>query len=178
MSSQREKQYGRLTVKNLQTCQGNEGYAYSCTLYLDGKKVGTARDDGNGGMVFVEFWKKVGGQVKRDVEAEKKVLAYVEEQPDVDMGERPGKPGEKWMMKADLEWVVGQVVEDAIEERQHKTWCRTKVCFRVAGQPEGEWHVFKGKFKGSEQKWRGIVETHCARKGLQLEEILNERFAA
>jgi hypothetical protein len=177
MTRTREKQYGRLTVKNLQTCVGDEGYAYSATLCFDGKKVGQVRNDGNGGMTFVDFFKKSGGRVVRDVEAEKRVLAYVEEQPEVDMGEHP-RTGGKWMMKPDLEWVVSQVCEDAITEREERRWCRTKVCFRVEGDDEGSWRTFKGKFKGEEGKWRGIVETHCARKGLRLVEILNERFAA
>lgn len=178
-----EKRYGRLTVKNLKSCVGKEGYAYSATLYLDGKKVGQVRNDGNGGMTFVDFFRKVRGKVVRDHEAEKKVLAYVAEQPAVDMGPDPKasdypNPEKRWMMEPSLDWVVSQVCEDALAEREQRRWCRTKVCFRVEGDPDGEWRVFKGKFRGDEQRWRGIVESHCARNGLRLEEILNERFAA
>jgi hypothetical protein len=169
------RQYSRLTVKNLRSCEGNEGPAYSATLYLDGRKVGHVRNDGNGGMTFVEFWKKSGGKVVRDVEAERAVLAYVAEQPDVDMGEDPGRPGERWMMKADLEWVASQVVEDALEDQEYRRWCRTKVVFRLEGDRDGHWRTIKASWK----KQGAEVRAHLVKKyGSRLAEILNERFAA
>lgn len=174
------RQYSRLTVKNLRSCEGNEGYAYSATLYLDGKKVGQVRNDGNGGMTFVDFFKRVRGKVERDREAEAKVLAYVAEQPDVDMGPDPKaedypNPAKRWMMKPDLEWVASQVVEQALEEKEQRGWCRSKVVFRLKGDRDGEWRTIKASWKTQGPQ----VRAHLAKKyGDKIEEILNERFAA
>lgn len=170
-----KQQYSRLTVKSLKSCLGNEGYAYSATLYFDGKRVGEVRDDGNGGEPFVHFFKKVGGKIVRDEEAKKRVLAYVEEQPEVDMGPHPADRSKTWMLKPDLSWVVGQVVDQALEEAQFKKWCRTKVCFRLKGDEEGTWRTIKANFK----KEGARVKAHLVKEyGDRIEEILNERFAA
>lgn len=37
------------SLKNVKTMQGREGMAYTATVYMDGKKVGTVHDEGNGG---------------------------------------------------------------------------------------------------------------------------------
>lgn len=171
---QESNQYSRLTVKSLKSCMGNEGYAYSATLYLDGKKVGYVRNDGNGGGCLIQFFKKVKGKPVRDVESEKKVLAYVEEQPEIDMGEHPRKPGGKWMMKPDLDWVVSQVCEEALADKERRRWCRTQVCFRIKGDPEGNWRTIKGKWK---TEGREIKEYLVKKYGDQIEEILNERYS-
>ena len=171
--SDQAQPYSRLTVKNLKSCMGNEGYAYSATLCLDGKAVAQVRDDGNGGMVFVDFWRSVNGKPVRDERAYAAVMAYVEEQPEVDMGEDP-RGGGKWMMKPDLSWVVSQVCEHALARKRLRDMCRGSVCFRVEGQRRGEWHAFRGKYRGQESVWRGMVESYCASKGLRLVEIANE----
>lgn len=62
-------------VKNIKTCQGNEGQAWSLTLYKDGKRLAVVRNDGNGGCASYDWfarpheaWKPQSDQL--DVDAE------------------------------------------------------------------------------------------------------------
>lgn len=39
----------KYTVKNVKSFTGREGYGYSCSLYKDGKRIGTVTDTADGG---------------------------------------------------------------------------------------------------------------------------------
>ena len=43
------------TLKNVKSMQGREDMAFSCTIYKDGVKVGYGRNDGNGGMNYIDM---------------------------------------------------------------------------------------------------------------------------
>ncbi len=62
-----------VTVKNIKTCKwsGMEGDAVTCTIYIDGKRAGTATDDGNGGGFRYDF---------KDRELEQAFYAFVKQQ--------------------------------------------------------------------------------------------------
>ena len=40
------------TVKNVKTFTGMEGLGWECSLYKDGKRLGTVLDDAHGGMLI------------------------------------------------------------------------------------------------------------------------------
>jgi hypothetical protein len=44
-----EAAFARLEAKNLKQWEGRDGYGYTCTLYLDGKRAALVRQDGHGG---------------------------------------------------------------------------------------------------------------------------------
>lgn len=39
----------KYSIKNLKSFEGRQGYGYSCTIYKDGKKIGTTYNEANGG---------------------------------------------------------------------------------------------------------------------------------
>lgn len=64
--AEREAVIGRYGVKGLQSMEGREGYAYSYTLTRDGKPFARVREDGNGGMVFIDTESREDAQALRD----------------------------------------------------------------------------------------------------------------
>lgn len=169
------RRHPRLTIKSYRSCTGNEGEAFSCTLYLDGKRMGTVKYDGWGGPFMYEFWKKVRGEVRRDEAKERAVREYCESRPDIVCSFEDPETGKPCVMKADVDLVVGEVIEDHQEERQLRSWCRTKVVFKLRGTKDGEYMTLAVRFAGNEER----VRKQLARKyGDRVEEIVNERFAA
>ena len=63
-------------MKNVKNIMGREGYGCSATMYLNGKKIGTYIDYGDGAMEEVEY-------VSKDAEIEmmKVIIAYAKEHP-------------------------------------------------------------------------------------------------
>ena len=45
----------KYTVKNVKSFMGREGYGYSCSLYKDGKNIGTVTDTADGGEADPQF---------------------------------------------------------------------------------------------------------------------------
>ena len=43
-------------IKNFKSCMGREGQAFSCTLYIDGKKACLAREAGDGGEINMDWF--------------------------------------------------------------------------------------------------------------------------
>jgi hypothetical protein len=50
------KDFGDYSVKNVKNFMGREGYGFNCTLYRNGKKVGTCIDDASGGGMYPVDW--------------------------------------------------------------------------------------------------------------------------
>ena len=55
----------KITIKKLKTMNGHEGIAYSCDVYINGKNVGGAIQDGNGGDLLLEFYHEKGSPLRR-----------------------------------------------------------------------------------------------------------------
>lgn len=156
-----------ITLKSLKTCEGNEGMAFSATVYVDGKKAAFARDDGNGGMMFIDWTptRKKGGTIWESP-LKDRLEAWCAEQPPVDYGD--------FSCPVDIEMLINREIDRMMEEKQLRRWCRTKVLFRVEGDADGEYRTLKVKFKGNEDR----VRAQLTRKyGDKLLEIVNERFA-
>ena len=120
-------------IKNFKECAGNEGSAFSCSLYIDGKRVAEVRNDGNGGGNFYDFDPK-----HRDLEDP--FIDYLNTMPSVveHLEENPPEDDEpKWMRRVNAD--IG--FEDLLEEFELKKLERKVVLFRVPGQKyrEGEW---------------------------------------
>lgn len=73
---------GKYTFKNMQKMSGMEGMAWTGSLYYDGKKIGTVRDDGNGGMLWIDVVPEAKARLKSD-----SVAYFVETNPGVQLEE-------------------------------------------------------------------------------------------
>lgn len=56
------------TINALKTWDTHDGGGYQGNLLRDGKVVGRFHNDGNGGCTIIDFWKKEGGKVIRNIE--------------------------------------------------------------------------------------------------------------
>ncbi|NKB52584.1 MAG: hypothetical protein GKR97_10215 [Rhizobiaceae bacterium] len=82
----------KLEIKNLKTMQGHDCLAFSLTLYIDGKRSMTVRNDGNGGCHFYELGNPDYNKLKKMADALPMVVTdiknsdgtFFEYQPDVD----------------------------------------------------------------------------------------------
>lgn len=102
-----------ITVKNVKEHKelSDDSMAFSCTVYVDGQKVGTATDDGNGGMVRLD----VDGKTYKAMQAYAKTIpAY-----DANAGDKYGT-GEPLMIQPDAESLVQDKVIEALEIKDMK----------------------------------------------------------
>ena len=63
-------------MKNVKNILGREGYGCSATMYLNGKKIGTYVDYGDGAMEEVDYVSK-----EAEIEMTKVIIAYAKEHP-------------------------------------------------------------------------------------------------
>lgn len=116
------------TIKNLKTLQGREGQAFTCSIYRDGKKVGLAHDDGNGGMTHVDWVDAKGAWVSREyhVAQEAAFAAWTREHAAGWITEYlNGNDGH------DAELGISMLVDDYQQTADLKRHSRTKVLFRL-----------------------------------------------
>ena len=115
--------HDRLSLKNVKinSAVSQETNCFSASIYLDGKKVGTARNHGNGGPNFYDW---------EDRQAGAEVEAYADAQT----------------LEFDFE-KLDQIVEGMLaqhaEDRQVTVWCRTRLVYRRADTPNGSWITVK-----------------------------------
>ena len=142
------------SVKNVRALSGGlEGNGFSATIYADDKKIGTVRDDGNGGEAYVDV---------PDAENKKAFDAFLATFPPEDFG------GHKLEMTADL--YLARLVDEALDAARIKRRCAKKTLFRVKGDPEGECRTVNSAYSEA-------VKAFITKKyGDSVEEILNERF--
>lgn len=144
----------KLQIKNLKSCDGREGpgAAFSCSLYIDGKRAAVVRNSGSGGCNDYDWLDRSLRQPFLDHCAAL--------HPDIEF---------------EVEDHVIAVLLDTLEtEKQLKRWCRKSVVFRLASDNEDAFRTLKVKWPGNEDR----VRTHLQGKhGDNLAEIVNERFA-
>jgi len=143
----------RLTAKNYKSCDGRNGpdAAFSCTLYIDGKRAAVVRNEGCGGCNDYDWFDRSLRQPFLDHCAAL--------HPD---------------RKFEVEDHVVACLLDALEtEKQVKRLCRKSVVFRLAGDKADAYRILTVKWAGNE----GRVRTYLQGKhGADLVEIVNERF--
>lgn len=141
------------SVKNVKTFQGREGYGFECSLYKDGKRVGTITNTADGGMV--DFYLNQGE--KEILDAHCKTLPkrkhYFEE----------GK-----MEEIDAELFISRLVDDFETNKEKKRWCKKQIVFCLKGDKEGSFRTIKGLYTAK------IGEAIRTKYGEKVEEIVNE----
>lgn len=149
------------TVKNVKTFRGMEGQGFECSLYKDGKKIGTVTDDAQGGPY--RFFLKKG---------EEEILqAHAKTLPKLPWGFTPHPPLDPDGMTQDADIVVNNLVEDFLEEKRLRKMCKSKIIFTL--------HSDKGPVAYWEMKniFSPKMRTYLQDKyGDDLKEIINERY--
>ena len=149
----------KVELKNLKVHNdmSQETTCFSATLYIDGKKVGQARNDGQGGPNMVHF---------DDPKLYKQFEDFCKSQPP-HKSKFSDKP-----LSMDSDFYISLLVEQAEQNQQIKRWCKgnKQTVFRTKSHKEGEWAIIKVPFTPATKA--KLQQQH----GAELVEIANERF--
>lgn len=104
----------KIEVKNLKQMQGHDGYVFSVTVYVDGKRSFTAHNDGWGAENWYESVSENG-----DVD-----IKRCEEYAKPQIFEFGGDT-----MQSNLDILLDEYLAEYEEQKQLKTWCRNKTIF-------------------------------------------------
>ena len=134
------------SVKNVKSFQGREGNGYECTLYLDGKKIGTVTDVADGGG-YAQFYIS-----RKDIE---KLDAHCKSLPRIYYGDNEQSTS---LTKEQYEefWKDGQeitkdtflssLVDKWENDKRMKRICRTKTAFTYDGVKKSSFMTINSKF--------------------------------
>jgi hypothetical protein len=151
-----------IQLKNVKIYAGlsQETVAFSASLYVDGKKVGEARNAGHGGSNDVDAHDS-DGRWDRDLMDKMETEAATH----------------TWLYEGEthphsLDSYIGDLVDTVQERRDKQRLCRGKTLAQLPGTEyaEGEWSVFKAKFTP------GVATSIRTRYG-QGTKFLNEEVA-
>lgn len=150
-----------ITLKNLKIAKflSQETTAFSATIYIDGRKAGTADNDGNGGpnrYHFDAFDGKRGHEIQQELEA------WASTQP-------PDK--EFPFLKVDLDTIVARLMDKEEESKQLRRWCKKETLFMLEGDAEGQWRTVKAPYSDRVQAFLDN------KYGAKVVRIANKEFA-
>lgn len=144
-----------IVLKNIKFLETSRGVAFTASIYLDGKRVGTVENSGTGGCNNYH-WK--------DDKAGKAITEHAESQPPLPSEHFPeGLP-------MDIDLFIDTLIEKQETEKQYKKWCKTKTVFRLKSTPEGECLTVARPYNPN------IKKALKQKYGAELVEIINERF--
>lgn len=144
----------RIEVKNVKVAQhlSMDSTAFTASVWIDGKRVGQASDDGHGGCIRVDI----------DRESQRKLNEYCASLPPRTYEDMPGRE-----FPVTDEDIIGKLV-DAYEQNQWtKRQCRKKTLFQLPGDAEGAYRTVLKPFSPA-------VKAFIVRKYGDEAQILNE----
>ena len=141
----------KVELKSVKTCKwaSDETTCFNAVIFIDGIRAGTVENDGHGGCNFYFF-------TDRKVEEAFKAFAKAETGADFE-------PEDVY---------IGKLLDQYETEKQFRRWCKTKTVFRLKGDKPEQWRTLKSPYSPAS------VQFVRSKYGDQVEEILNERFAA
>ena len=161
----------KIDIKSYKTCAGRDGVAFSYTLILDGVKAAEVTNEGCGGCNLYRWSDQAGGRSKmKDALLAHCRVAVVPIVASWGMACSVDEMHESQILDIVLEEVVGKIEE----EKKLKKLCKTKVAFRIKGDPEGTWRTFKADWAAQKIALEFSLKKEF---GAKLEEIANVRFA-
>jgi len=124
------------TVKGVKSFRGREGHGFECSLYKDGKKIGTVTDHANGGEV--DFYLNDG---------EKEHL-------DAHCASLPLEPCVHEFMKKDYpdgypvscDALLCRLVDEFETHKRNKRVCKTKTMVKVVEKGKDTFYTYPAKF--------------------------------
>jgi len=136
------------TVKNVKSFQGREGYGFECSLYRDGKRIGTVTETASGGMV--DFYLDKG---------EEKILD--------DFCKTLPKWGSEFGDReydTDKDIFITNLVNKWEEQKRLKKLCKNKTAFTIDCMKKGECYTINTPYNSitkanleKEYKGKGLV---------------------
>mgnify|MGYP003624821929 FL=1 len=129
----------RITVKNVKTFDTMDGMAWDATVYIDGTKVGSAHNDGNGGGAFLHM----STEDEQRIEDHVKTLCWFRYDGetgsfvDCDEDHPDGSP-------QNAEILIETLIENAQQERRMKRALKNKAALIIEGKPGITTYSWKG----------------------------------
>jgi hypothetical protein len=120
-----------IEVKNYHSLNTHDGVAFTCSVYVDGKKAFLAENDGMGSENLY---------IVLDKELFTLASEYAESLPDVEC------EGFDFTAPSDLDFVIGAIIDRMDEDKQLKRLCKAKTLFRLPGDKDGAWRTMDLKF--------------------------------
>ena len=150
------------SLRKIKTFAGHEGQGFNAELLSDGKPVALVIDSAQGGEFEYQWYG--GGSVEM-----LKLREFARAQPSARCG------GIELAMDMDL--YVGSLLDTHLEDRQKRTWCKTKCVFRLKGDKNGEYRTIPVPMNMRNQDFIAKCISRIKEKyGDNLEEILNEKY--
>ena len=141
--------HGGYSIKNLKMFQTDDGYAFSLSLFLNGKKIGTVQNSGNGGP---NNYKLDKDSYPALVKHAKTVCGESVEVEDL---------------------FIENLINDKDNETRLKRLCKTKVLVRFKGDKEGHYRTMKAVYSPDV---RANIIAAAKKKCTEVIEILNDSF--
>ena len=123
-------------VKAYRELKTRNGYAFTYTLWIDGKPACSVEDRGDGGALWVD-WRVSGATGMWDTAgsaAATKALRHIATLPPITDPKYPP-------LKVDMELWLGGLAEEFVNDRRFGRLCKTKTVYRVEGDEDGRWLV-------------------------------------
>jgi hypothetical protein len=119
------------SLKGIKTFRGMEGMGFNATVYRDGKKVGFAIDDANGGPLMLQEFSKADSDA---LDAYGKSLPPYPAEPARGLTEPTPMDGDLL-----IEELLNVVEEQKLREKNRKRYekfCKTEVLFRLKSEKQ------------------------------------------
>ena len=134
------------TVKGVKSFMGREGYGFECSLYKDGKRLGTVTDTCDGGGMLQMFLKD--GEEDALYKYCKTIPAETSEFPATPPPREGEYKGEYKSITIDIDpcIFVGRMVDAFEKDKRDKKDCKTKTLVEVEENGEKVVYAYKCKF--------------------------------
>ena len=138
-----------ITLKSIKIYAGlsEETIAFQASLYVDGKRVGEAKNAGHGGANDVRVFK--------DGRWDRALIDTMEAEAATHTWEYEGEAHPH-----SLDSYIGELVNNIQEQRDVKRKCRTQTLFRIPDETyhRGEYHVMKRKYDSTVKAY--LIKTY------------------
>jgi len=126
-----------IELRNVKIYKGmsQETIAFNANVYVDGKKVGEASNEGHGGSNRFDLFENGRRDWELQDKCEKEAAKYTW-----------SYDGETF--NHSLDSYIGSLVDNEVDERELKRKLKTQTLFRIPGESyeDGEYHVMKQKY--------------------------------
>jgi|DEB0MinimDraft_10_1074344.scaffolds.fasta_scaffold36120_2 hypothetical protein len=144
-----------ITLKNIKTFDTMDGMAWDATVYIDGQKVGTAHNDGEGGGAFFHM----SAEHEKRLEDHAKTLPWFRYDSDKDDFvdcEVDHSDG----MAQNAEMLIETLIENAEQEKRMKRTLKSKAALIIEGKPGITTYSWKGCKQVTDRHLEAIRTKH------------------
>ncbi len=127
------------TVKNVKNFQGREGYGFECSLYKDGKKIGTVTDTANGGMI--DFYLNKGEKEILDTYC--KTIPNEPYEQGISITEKQFNQIYPHGRPTDCDIFLYNLVDGFEKMKKYRKWCKKDTVYRIETDDKGFYRTIK-----------------------------------